>query len=274
MKDSDCVRFLQWALPQMHMRWPGFRKVRGQVCKRITRRLAQLHLNSMNSYQYYLPNHPQEWMVLDNLCRVTVTRFYRDKQVFTKLEQQVLPAIATRVQQEEGTNTLCCWSIGCASGEEPYTLSILWNQLLAQRFPAVRLKILATDADCKLLDRGKRSCYTVSSIKNLPDAMRSDAFIQMADQFYLRPEYKAAVQFQQQDIRKKTPEESFHLIFCRNLVFTYFDEELQQRILHELTSRLLPYGWLVLGVHEKLPTEEHGLSTVSARLGFYQKLPA
>ena len=60
MKDIKCIQFLQWALPRLLMRWPGFRKVREQVCKRIDRRISELRLNDVESYREYLQVHPDE----------------------------------------------------------------------------------------------------------------------------------------------------------------------------------------------------------------------
>ncbi len=71
MRDDQCIQFLQWALPQLRMRWPGFRKVRGQVCECITRRMADLNFEEISDYRDYLGEHPVEWGVLDNLCQVT-----------------------------------------------------------------------------------------------------------------------------------------------------------------------------------------------------------
>lgn len=273
MKDADCVRFLQWALPQNQMRWPGFRKVRGQVCKRIAKRLIQLDLHDVAAYQDYLSQQPQEWTALDKLCRVTISRFFRDKLVFTQLVQQVLPALAAQAQAR-GNKLIRVWSVGCSSGEEPYTLAILWQHLLAQHFPAIHFSVLATEADPHLLERCRQACYPASTIKNLPDTIRMTAFIRTADEYCLKPEYKTTVEFVQQDIRKVMPEEQFDLVLCRNLVFTYFDDQLQHKILRQLYARLRTHGWLVLGVHEELPADRVGFTTISTRLGFYQKQPA
>jgi len=59
MRDDSCIGFLQWVLPCLHMRWPGFRKVRRQVCKRIQKRLAELNLPDANAYRIYLENHAE-----------------------------------------------------------------------------------------------------------------------------------------------------------------------------------------------------------------------
>ena len=65
-KQAECTEFLQWCLPQMRMRWPGFRKVRSQVCKRIARRLRELELEDHEAYKRYLASNAAEWARLDD----------------------------------------------------------------------------------------------------------------------------------------------------------------------------------------------------------------
>ena len=81
------------------MRWPGFRKVRSQVCKRIRRRLNTLALDDLDAYKRYLETHADEWPRLDSMCRITISRFYRDRGVFEALEAEVLPALATAARK-------------------------------------------------------------------------------------------------------------------------------------------------------------------------------
>ncbi len=125
VKDADCTEFLQWALPRLGMRWPGFRRVRGQVCKRLRRRMAELGLRDLADYRALLETHPEEWTRLDGLCRISISRFYRDQGVWRTLEREILPRLADRARAR-GETRLRIWSAGCASGEEPYTLALLF----------------------------------------------------------------------------------------------------------------------------------------------------
>jgi chemotaxis protein methyltransferase CheR len=267
--DQQWIDFLQWALPRFHMRWQGFRKVRGQVIKRIGRRLQHLNLSGPSDYQAYLQQHPEEWDILDGLCRVAITRFYRDRLLFVQLEQQVLPELATRLRSR-GHSRLRVWSAGCASGEEPYSVAIVWQLRLQALFPDISLDLLATDADSQLLRRANVACYPHSSIKNLPLSWREQVFGKKKDQYCLRPLYKKPVRLRQHDIRAPLPEGPFHLILCRNLVFTYFDRELQLTCLKNFAESLLPGGYLIVSVREQ-PAETPGFTAVSRRLGIYQK---
>ena len=270
MKDTECVHFLQWSLPQMHMRWPGFRRVHKQVCKRLDQRLKQLRLADVNVYREYLKVHPNEWIMLDKVSRVTISRFYREKAVFQFLEQQVLPVLIQQVI-ERGDKSLKVWSVGSASGEEPYTVSLIWELQLRTKFPDTELTILATDADPVLIQRSQQACYPYSSIKNLPEAWHEIAFDELEENYCLKPEFRSAVQFFQQDVRGGVPGECFDLILCRNLVFTYFDQALQCKMLNEISGVLRPNGALVLGIHEKLPANDKAFTVWSEKLRIYQK---
>lgn len=270
MKDSEGVLLLQWALPKLHLRWPGFRKVRRQVYKRIDRRLKELGLSGADEYRAYLDTHPTEWPALDALCWISVSRFYRDKAVFQYLEREVLPQLA-QLAAARGGKDARCWSLGCASGEEPYTLAILWKLGLAPRFTALSFRILATDADPQAIERARRGYYPARSAKDLPGDWLASALVPSADGFCLKAEYREPVTFLLQDVRQSVPEDHFHLILCRNLAFTYFDDELQQVILQRIVERLLPGGALVVGSSESLPEGVPDLEPWAKKLGVYRR---
>lgn len=270
MKDDECVRFLQWMLPQLQMRWPGFRKIRSRVCKRIQRHINSLQLDSVAAYQAYLQEHPAEWRKLDELCQITISRFYRDKMVFAYLAETVFPALCQQALQQ-GRRELSIWCAGCASGEEPYSLKLVWHYCLQQEFPQLTLQILATDTKIDLLERAKTACYPFSSVRNLPPAWREAAFSKTAEEYCLYPEHQRGVVFQQHDIRQAVPAQGFDLILCRNLAFTYYAEVLQTRIAQQLINALLPTGALVLGVHEQLPANSPAMEFWSKRFSVYRK---
>jgi chemotaxis protein methyltransferase CheR len=271
MKDDECVRFLQWALPQLQMQWAGFRKIRTRVCKRIQRHINSLGLSSVMDYQEYVQAHAEEWQKLDEICQVTISRFYRDKMVFTHLAETVLPALCKQTLQQ-GRREFRIWSVGCASGEEPYTLVLLWAFCLKQQFPQLSLHILATDTKIDLLSRAKRACYPFSSVKNLPTLWRDAAFSKINEDYCLQSEYQQDITFQYHDIRQPAPASGFDLILCRNLAFTYYDQVLQMRVAQQLINTLQPAGALVLGVHEALPSEEDmGVKVWSRRFSIYRK---
>jgi chemotaxis protein methyltransferase CheR len=271
MKDNDCVQFLQWALPQLQLRWPGFRKVRGQVCKRIARRLRQLDMADISAYQAFLLEHHQEWSVFDELARITISRFYRDKAVFDFLSREVLPELAQRARMRRAGD-LKLWSAGCASGEEAYTLSLIWRLQLQSHYPDIAISITATDASADMIARAQQGCYTYSSIKNLPPQWRELDFTKQAARYCLKSEFRRCVRLMQLDIRQHSPGDSYDLVVCRNLVFTYFDTALQCRVLERILQALKPGGVLLIGSHENLPPCSEQFRTWSDKHKIYQKL--
>lgn len=270
MNDADCVQFLQWALPRLRLRWPGFRRVRRQVCHRVSRRLAELGFSTIAGYQAYLDAHPAEWPILDRLCWISISRFYRDQAVFRCLEREILPHLARQVIVG-GEHELNCWSMGCASGEEPYAVAILWKQAVAPRFPGVCFDVLATDVDAQAIERARRGCFAAGSLKELPSEWREQAFTASADGSCLKDEYRAFVSFHVQDVRKAMPDGPFDLILCRYLVFTYFDEALQRELLDKITGRLRSGGALVTGSTDSLPSDTWPLESWLGCKEIYRK---
>jgi len=259
MSDADCVAFLQWALPRLHLSWRGFRKVRRQVCRRVERRRGELGLADLAAYRAYLEQRSEEWGRFDEFCRITISRFYRDRGVFGFLEREVLPALA-REAIARGESAVRAWSAGCASGEEPYTLTVVWELALAPLFPSLALHVLATDLDETMLRRAHEACYEPSSLKELPEHWRERAFVQRDGLYCLRAQFRRRVRLLRHDVRGAPPRGPFDLVFCRNLAFTYFDPELQREVARGLTASLHPGGALIVGAHEAVPEGVAGLA--------------
>jgi chemotaxis protein methyltransferase CheR len=267
----QCVEFLQWALPQLGMRWAGFRKVRGQVCKRLRRRVAELGLADLRAYRAYLAEQPEEWGVLECLTHITISRFNRDRGVFAFVEGEVLPALA-EAATARGSEAVEVWSAGCASGEEPYTLAIIWQLALAHRFPAVTIRILATDVDEVMLARARSGCYGSGSLREMAEGRRSVAFAQRDGLYCVREDVRAAVRTGRHDIRDRPPARTFDLVTCRNLAFTYFDEPGQRATAGALAGALRPGGALALGKHEALPAGVESFEPWSAGDRIYRRV--
>ena len=251
MRDADCVAFLRWALPRLGYRWRGFRRVRRQVCRRVQKRIAELGLPDVAAYRRRLESEPAEWERLAPLCRVTISRFFRDRELFAELERAVLPALLERFGAATRA-TLSVWSAGCGAGEEPYSVAILGR--LSPALPGARLRIVGTDLDEVQLERARRGVYPESSLRDVPTDWREAAFSPAGGgDLRLEPPYRRGVELLRQDLRCEMPAGPFHLVLCRNLVFTYWDEASQRRAVERLRRRLVPGGALVVGGHERLP---------------------
>jgi chemotaxis protein methyltransferase CheR len=295
MTDQQFVEFLQWALPRLELRWPGLRKVRGQVRKRVNRRLGELGLGDISDYRAHLESHPEEWPVLDRFCRISLSRFYRDRGVFDHLRNEILPALAQMAAARD-EKELHCWSAGCASGEEVYTVAILWKTCILPQYRGIWLRQTATDINEQILERARRACYAAGSLKDVPPDWLQMAFTRRwagmasaqrgggvshpqipptaahraGEEYALRDEFRTGIEFRQQDIRSELPDGPFHLVLCRNLVFTYFAEQLQRKIVGQITQRMLPHSFLVIGKQESLPAGVEGLSPCGGNTGIYR----
>jgi chemotaxis protein methyltransferase CheR len=225
--------------------------------------MSKLGLPDTYAYKAYIDIHPKEWENLDSMCRVTISRFYRDRGVFDVIRSRILPEIA-ETASTVGEKQVQAWSSGCACGEEAYTLKILWELCIAPSdIESPQLLITATDVDVGLLCRARRGYYPASSLKDLPRELIHDAFDRLKGGYILKSPLKEGIQFIEQDIRRGMPEGPFHLVLCRNLVLTYFEESLQCEILDRIMERLIPEGILVVGVHESLPPYWNGIKPLS-----------
>ncbi|MCP4657835.1 MAG: chemotaxis protein CheR [bacterium] len=272
MRDDDCIAFLQWALPRLRMRWRGLRKVRSQVRKRLARRLDELGLDDLDAYRVHLRDHSSEWAVLEAACRITISRFYRDRGLFESLGDEVLPALAAAAV-ERGATALRLWSAGCASGEEPYGVKMVWDFVTGPRFPALELLITATDADVHMLDRAQKGCYPASALRELPAAWKETAFRRTGDEFCLKRPRRRGIDFRRQDLRDAMPDGPFDMVLCRNLVFTYFEATQQLELFQKLLGKLSAGGALVIGAHETLPPGSRGIVPWPGTASVFRKLP-
>lgn len=226
-------------------------------------------MSDLDAYRRRLETDPEEWHRLDSFCRITISRFCRDRPVFDWLERVGFPSLAATALSV-GRDRLTCWSAGCGSGEEPYTLRILWDLCLADRFPGLELDIVATDADSAVLGRARRAIYSAGCLREVPRAWVEKAFVVRDGDFHLREEFRRGIRFVRQDIRLELPTGPFDLVFCRNLAFTYFDASVQHRFLTRISHRMLGGGILIIGRNETLPDGVDGFETERGAPGIHR----
>ena len=177
ISDHELIEFLQWCLPKLQLRWPGFRKVRRTIRKRLTRRIRELGLADLADYRNTLAAEPAEWSILDTVCRIPISRFYRDRSVYDTLANQILPDCAARARAR-GDGKISILSAGCASGEEPYSVSLVWHMRVARGYPDCTIDILAVDIDDVMINRAQAACYSPGALKDLPDDLLDLGFEQ------------------------------------------------------------------------------------------------
>lgn len=285
------IDFLQWALPRMGYRWDGFSKPRGQVLKRIRERMSELKLSGgYKEYKDYLIEHHEEWENLDDLCNVTISKFFRDRKLWDFLRDVIMTELVRNIAEESKsiTEPVLIWSAGCCNGEEPYSVAIIYEQLKdsEQQFECKPVSILATDRNEEVLQRAKKGFYPGGALKELKDEeistffqlqksennKDSEADAENESEYYkIKKRLKQNISFEKRDIRTSIPERIFDLVFCRNLVFTYFTEERQQRFLQRLKPHFKAGCNLVIGSNEQIP-EVDWLEPVTESHPVYKKV--
>jgi len=240
--------FLKEVAPLFGLQWRPFQR-RG-VKRKIERRIMESGLFHFDEYLLKVQKGLEEQRHLSKILTVTISRFYRDKEVFNLLENSIIHAI---IKNEKERKEFKIWSIGCASGEEPYSLSMLREEKLGKIFPLIHPTILATDIDEDMLERAKEGRYKRSSLKEIPEKILP-RFFKIEDGFYIIDRsIRESVEFKKHDIIHEEPFSGMDIVFCRNLAFTYFSKECQMNVLKKIARSLNEGGYLVIGKDESLP---------------------
>jgi len=259
--------FLKEVAPLFGLQWRPFRR-RG-IKRKIERRLTEAGLSRLDEYLIKVEKDPQETVRLSEILTVTISRFYRDREVFDLLGNSIIPMI---IRNKKETVELRIWSVGCANGEEPYSLSMLWRTKFEKDFPKIRLSILATDINETLLERGKMGRYKKSSLREVPEEVVRRFFKIENGLYSIDPSIRESVEFKKHDIIHEEPFREMDVVFCRNSAFTYFSKERQLEVLRKIFRSLGEGGYLILGKHELLPLAYPTLFvTVSLTEKVYQK---
>jgi chemotaxis methyl-accepting protein methylase len=239
--------FLREVAPSLGLQWRPFKR-RG-IERRVKNRIAQIGLSHFEEYLLKIKKDPEEQNHLSKILTVTISRFFRDREVFQAIGYSIIPTLL----EEKNKKDFKIWSIGCASGEEPYSLSMLWREKFEKLWPRIRLSILATDIDESLLERAEKGRYKKSSLKEISEGLLKSYF-KIDNGFYIIDQaVRERIQFKRHDIIHEGPFSGMDVVFCRNLAFTYFSKESQMDVLKKIVGSLREKGYLVIGKDESLP---------------------
>ena len=256
--------FLKTTLPELGLRW---RRFRGKsIRRRIILRQQVLGLHSWSHYRSYVLDDEQERRQLTSLLTITISRFWRNAKLFAALETTWLPAVLARLPADE---PISIWSAGCASGEEPYSLLILWQERFAHS--GRELRLLASDSDSRCLERALQGRYPASSFREMPIHLRQKYFANEGGTFCISQDLPNQISWVEHNLMWDPPFSGNHLIFCRNLAYTYFTEPLQQEMTQHFHKSLLPGGLLVTGRKDRLPPGSDRLFQLGQH-PFYERL--
>ena len=221
---------------------------RDMVYSRISRRLRALHLKSFAEYCELLksPQGVEELGNMVNAITTNLTHFFREKHHFEHLRDSLLLPM-----QQQGAKRLRIWSAGCSSGMEPYSIAMTVKNSL-RNVQSWDAKILATDIDTTMLDRGVRGEYMIEEYNNIPPEYRGDVECQSREMMTMSDFLKSLITFKYLNLLEDWPMKGmFDAIFCRNVVI-YFDRATQARLFDRMAELLSPTGWLYIGHSENL----------------------
>lgn len=221
------------------------------IKRRIERRIA-LHPEhiSIEEYGQRIQNDRAELDLLYKDLLIGVTRFFRDPEAFEVLRQKVIPSILkTRTADE---NEVRVWVCGCSTGEEAYSIAILFLEAFEHLGKQPRLKILATDLHRESLRFTAEGIYLPSSFPELPDVLREKYFITQTDGSYkVIANLRKTLIFSEHNVLKDPPFTRIDLVSCRNLLI-YLQNPAQMRAIAFFHFALKLNGYLVLGASEGL----------------------
>ena len=241
----------------------------------LRRRIAvRMRAHNVTSYQDYLrilEQTPDELQKLSDALTINVTKFFRNIELWHRLQGDVIPAL-----WETGNRSVRVWSAGCASGEEPYTLAMLFAATAARvghREWMRRLVIDATDIDRVCLDRARLGAYPLGVFSETPAEFVTRYTEAAADGGRMvTDEIRRVVHVNRLDLTRDRPRNPpYDMVVCRN-VLIYFDRAMQERLFATFAEALRPGGILVLGKVETIlgPTRDQ-LELVDARERVYRR---
>jgi two-component system CheB/CheR fusion protein len=219
---------------------------RATVLRRIERRLQVRGLADVIAYRHYLEEHNEEAPALLQDMLISVTNFFRDRSAFEALERDVIPHI---FQEAKETEQIRAWSVGCATGEEAYSIAMLFadqNNLLAKPRP---VQVFASDIDERAIAAARTGRYPGSIVTDVTPTRLRQYFDRQDEHFCVKREIREKVLFAIHNILQDPPFSQLHLISCRNLLI-YLDRDIQTKVLEILHYALRPNGYLFLGTAE------------------------
>jgi len=220
------------------------------IRRRIAIRIRATHCRTAEEYGDLLRQSPGESDLLLKVLTIHVSQFFRNPSTFEKMKTEILPCLFNE-SEARGSAGLTIWSVGCASGEEPYSIALILKEFFPGEAANERIAILATDVDENILEVARKGIYGEERLVELPESMKERWFRREEGRYHLGPEIKEMADFRKRDLfdRETFPESD--LILCRN-VLIYFEREQQEKILNGFAEVLRPGGILILGKSETL----------------------
>ena len=214
--------------------------------RRIARRMSALSINDYEKYVDYCRSNVDEVDALHRDLLISVTRFFRDPDQFRKLNDQVEKQLADR-----GPGPIRVWVVGCATGEEAYSIAILIAEILGGIHALTKgnVQIFATDIDQNAIEVARKGTYPISAAQDIPPNYLKDYFDVGESDITVRQELRNVTLFSRHNVFQDPPFINVNLVTIRN-VLIYFNHALQERVLTRLHYSMAPGALLFLGTSE------------------------
>jgi two-component system CheB/CheR fusion protein len=218
------------------------------IRRRIERRMAIHQLNKLADYVKYLQQSPSEVNILFKDMLIGVTNFFRDPKAFEVLKEQVLPAL---LKSKATDSSIRIWSMGCSTGEEAYSLAILFSEAMHLVKQHVNIQVFASDIDAQSIDYARLGTYPDNIAADVSQERLHQYFIKEGNAYKVKKQIRDRVVFAIQNVIKDPPFSKIDLVSCRNLLI-YMDSKLQKMVLPLCHYTLNKDGILFLGTSESI----------------------
>jgi two-component system, chemotaxis family, CheB/CheR fusion protein len=221
---------------------------RPSLMRRFEKRMQTAGVDTYEDYRSYLEAEPREFAELLDTILINVTGFFRDPDAWEYLAKEIVPKI---VEQKPGGERIRAWSAGCATGEEAYTIAMLFAEALGAEAYAKRVKIYATDLDDDALGKARHASYDTKATEAVPENLRAEYFEDGNSGLTVRGDIRRSVVFGRNDLLSDPPISKVDLLVSRNTLM-YFGVQAQHTVLSNFYFALGPGGFLFLGKAEAL----------------------
>ncbi|WP_459936636.1 CheR family methyltransferase [Desulfonatronum parangueonense] len=237
------------------------------IHRRIERRIAVHHINTIEEYEQYLRDNPEEVEALFRDLLIGVTSFFRDPDAFKALAKTVIPKIIAD-KHEDGV--IRVWVVGCSTGEEAYSLAMLLTEELQKAGERINVQIFGTDIDSRAISVARAGIYPRNIAEDVPPKRLRDFFTKMNGQYQVKSFIREMMVFSEHSVIKDPPFSKIDLISSRNLLI-YLNDDLQKKVLPLFHYSLKTKGFLFLGSSESVGNFHNLFDTLDRAWKLYQK---
>ncbi len=256
LTDREFRRLSEFISAECGIKMPPAKKVMLEM--RLRKRLRHHEMDSFREYCEYLfsPDGMENELIhMIDVVTTNKTDFFREPAHFEYIVQRALPTLI-ETYGAGSKRKLFAWSVGCSTGEEPYSLAIILSEF-AKNHPRFRFKILASDISINVLKAAQRGIYKEEGVECIPTNLKKKYFLRSRDKarglVKVSPELREVITFKRLNIMDEDLgiTEQLDIILFRN-VLIYFDKHNQEAVLNRICSYLRPGGYLFVGHSETL----------------------